>query len=78
MNSKEEREKPLKVDLLSNSFETAARILSSLKIEHIDFSPGVLRNLLLETFPDLSKDQIQELVKIFSKDGENNHERIEQ
>jgi ribosome recycling factor len=78
MNSKEEREKPLKVDLLSNSFETAARILSSLKIEHIDLSPGVLKKLLSETFPDLPEEQIQELVKIFSKEGENNHERIEQ
>jgi len=73
MNSKEEREEPLEI-LPPNSFETAARILSSLKIEHIDFSPAVLKNLLLETFPDLSKDQIQELIKIFSKNGEDNHE----
>jgi len=69
MNSKEEREKP---------FEVAAEILSSLAIENIKFSSESLRNLLSETFPDLSKNQIQELVKIFSKEGENNHERIEQ
>jgi len=75
MNSKEEKEKALgMLRSKSNSFETAAMILSSLKIEGIGFFPETLEKLLLETFPDLSKDQIEELVKIFSKNGENRNE----
>jgi len=71
MNSKEEKEKSL--EGLSSSFETAAMILSSLKIEGIGFSPKTLEKLLLETFPGLSENQIEELVKVFSN-GENRNE----
>jgi len=73
VNSKEEGKEFLE-GLSSVNFETAARILSSLAIEGIKFFPATLKSLLLETFPDLSKSQIKELVEVFSKRGENNNE----
>ena len=74
MNFKEEKEKSWGISPPSKGaedLETAARILSSLGVEGITFPPAVLRELLLRNFPGLSEVQVEELVKIFSKNGEN-------
>jgi len=57
-------------------FDNAARILSSLMIEDISLSLESLRLVLKESFPNLSEDQINELVKTFSKNGGNINERV--
>jgi hypothetical protein len=74
MNSKEEKEKPQQLNVDSEDFEKAARILSSLIIEGISLSSESLRLMLERAFSNLSETQINELIKTFSKNGENNNE----
>jgi len=78
MNFKEEKEKSRGISSPPKGvedFETAARILSSLGIEGITFYSATLRELLSQTFPGLPEAQVERLVKIFSKNGENKNER---
>lgn len=74
MNSKEEKEKTEEIALVSGDFEDAARILSSLMIEGISLSSESLRLVLKGAFPNLSETQINELIKTFSKNGDNHNE----
>lgn len=55
----------------SAAFEEAARVLSSLGIENIQFSPEELRKKLKEDF-QLSKKEQEELISIFSRKEEKN------
>ena len=67
MSSKEKKAPPKEIGCVPPDFEDALNILSSLGIEEITFSSEKLRKLLGQCFPNLSEDQVESLVKIFSK-----------